>query len=136
MNFELVYFDAINTDNVLLVLYESLPYVGIMSVLIAIFFRRFYTKGSMISSILHLYLLVFMFQIWADAGHDLVSMHNYQLLMERVLLLAILLMTIIFSCRMKKVQAKIKQQLISSEYQKKRLHNINEHLKQKLRQAS
>lgn len=134
MNFELVYFDAVNTDNVLLVLYESLPYVGIMSVLIAIFFRRFYTKGSMISSILHLYLLVFMFQIWVDANHDLLSISSTQLLIERILLLLILLMTVVFSCRMKKIQTKIKQRLISSEHHRQRLHTTNEHLKRQLRQ--
>ena len=122
-----------NIDTMLLLIHEALPYVGMVMVLIAIFFRKLYTKGTIISSILHSYLIVFMLQIWVDANHDMLTLSTSQLLVERVLLLVILLMTIIFSCRMKKIQSKIKRQLAHGEFQLRRLRTTNEHLRSQLK---
>ncbi|MDO4440563.1 MAG: hypothetical protein Q4B81_00085 [Moraxella sp.] len=115
----------------LLSINDFLPYVGILMVLFVIFFKRFRTSGAMVSSILHLYLIIFMVQIWAD-GASLLYEPSRQSVIGRLLVLGVLLLTILFSCCVRKKCTKTKHRLMATQSDNRRLKVINEHLKRRL----
>lgn len=100
--------------------HDFIPMVGVVVVLLVLLLKRFGTKGPVISSILHLYLVLFILQIWA------VFEPSLQTIITRVVILIICILTIIFACRMKKIQRLIKAKLTKER-------RINEHLRNRLR---
>lgn len=116
----------------LLSINDYLPYVGIMMVLFVMFLKRFRTEGAVISSILHLYLLMFMVQIWSDNA-SMVFSASRQSVIARLIILVITFITLYFSCYMKKRQTYLKTRLRAVESDNRRLSTINEHLKEQLR---
>lgn len=111
-----------------------IPYVGIVLIVIAVLFRRFITKGAVVSSILHLYLLMFMMLIWSD-GASYIFTPSRQSVLARLLLIVIVMLTILHACRTKKIQNQLKLRLRVLDSDNRRLSTINEQLKIQLKQT-